>query len=80
MSFAYLVLAFSIGSGAHAAVGRHSQSAHASRDINEFETLNEENLISEEGYRQFQGCVATRAFTRGSLITPEHIACLGSRG
>ena len=51
----------------------------AAKDINEFETLSEENLVSDEGYGQFRGCIATRSFTRGSIIKAEEIACLSSR-
>jgi|GEM_PF-6139589 len=72
-----LALCLLISEPAFAAVGRHSQTALASKDIGEFEKLSEDNLYSEEGYQQFRGCVATHAFSRGSIIKPEHIACLG---
>ncbi len=72
-----LITLFLLSTSAHATVGRHTQTALAAKDIGEYETLSEENLVSEEGYSQFRGCVATKAFVRGSIIKPEEIACIG---
>lgn len=75
--FLVSLLCLFVSAPALAAVGRHTQTALASRDIGEYETLSEENLISNEGYQHFRGCVATHAFSRGSIVKPEDIACLG---
>lgn len=73
----FFLLLISLATSAGAAVGRHTQSAIASRDIHEYETLTEENLFTDEGYAQFRGCISTVFVRRGSLLKPEDISCLG---
>ena len=70
-----LLLSFAQSSGA--AVGRNDQAAIAIRDIQEYETLSEDNLVTDEGYEKYRGCISRVFVRRGSMLRPEDVSCLG---